>query len=203
MRIVPVDAKFIPKAVKNWVSSPKTADFVENTIFAVGVETGLKMVGRPTFIMMDKEADSPEKKKYAAVKEMLYQGICLTLYLSCMQPIKHFLYGGISKLMRKNPENAAKLDLYDTHNDKMHDIDVKLKADLKNVKDKLAREKIRDEAMSKIISMKEEIRTNKNLHLGKGVKEFSAIIGSILMLTVIAPQISHLIIHPIMKARSE
>src|SRR5574344_870530 len=105
MRIVPVDAKFIPKAVKNWVSSPKTADFVENTIFAVGVETGLKMVGRPTFIMMDKEADSPEKKKYAAVKEMLYQGICLSLYLSCMQKfIKPLFYKWISNALSKNPK---------------------------------------------------------------------------------------------------
>ena len=99
----------VPTSVKHWVSNPKTAEFVENTFFAVSVETGLKMVGRPAFIMADKEADSKEKKKYAATKEMLYQATCLGLYLGFMPKIKKGLYNVFSKgLSNASPENAER-----------------------------------------------------------------------------------------------
>lgn len=189
----------IPKGVQRWVSSSKTAEFVENTIFAVSVETAMKMVGRPAFIMMDKEADSPEKKKYAAVKEMLYQGICLGLYLSAMRPVKHFFYNIISKMLNKgNPKNATKLEAFNRQNKFIEDQEKELKKQLKDFTDKVKKKEFKNTALDRIIQLKENMRSDKNLRLGKGAKEMAAIVGSILMLTVVAPQISHFIIHPVM-----
>lgn len=193
--------RIVPKAVQNWVSSPKTAEFVENTIFAVSVETGLKMVGRPTFIMLDKQADSKEKKKYAATKEMLYQGICLTLYLAVMQKfVKPFFYGLISKGLSKNPENKANIDEFNRQSNVIHDLEKAKKEGAKSIKDKATRKAFKEKKLDEILKLKEIMQKDKRMHLGKGAKEMSAIIGSILMLTVVAPQISHFIIHPLMKA---
>lgn len=189
----------IPTPVKRFMSNSKTAELVENTIVAVGVETGLKMIGRPTFIMMDKEADSAEKKKFAATKEMLYQGICLGLYLGFMKQIKHGIYGLVSKGLSKDPENKIKIDEFNKQSKFIEDKEKAIKTALKEIKDVAAKKDFKNKAIDEIIKLKEEMRANDRMHLGKGAKEVSAIVGSILMLTIVAPQISHFIIHPIMK----
>lgn len=191
----------IPMPVKKFVSNPKTAEFVENTIFAVSVETGLKMIGRPTFIMADKEADSEEKKKFAATKEMLYQGICLTLYLLCMKKIKHGIYNIISKGLSKDPESKTHIDAYNKEVEEIEALEKKMKDAIKgtglfNFKDKKLKKAPFKEQIEVIHS---KMVSNPNFKLPKGAKELSAIIGSILMLTIVAPQISHFIIHPLMK----
>ncbi len=192
--------KIIPTGVQRWVSNPKTAEFVENTFFAVSVETALKMIGRPTFIMMDKEADSKAKKKYAATKEMLYQGLCLGLYLTFLPKIKKFFYSQITKFLgNKNPEAKANIDEFNKQNKFVEAKHKEMKEALKQIRDKAARKKIKNKAIDEIIKLKENIKLNEKLHVGKGAKELSAIIGSILMLTVVAPQISHFILHPIMR----
>ncbi len=204
--------KIIPMPVKRFMSNTKTAEFVENTIYAVSIETALKMVGRPTFIMMDKEADSPEKKKYAAVKEMLYQALCLGLYLSLMKPVKQFFYNIISKGLSKNPENKIHIDHFNRMQDNLHELEEENKLMIKSARDKFHKKELKKEAYDKILKLKEsfESRVLKiadsthspkyDLRLGKGAKELSAIIGSILMLTIVAPQVSHVLIHPIMNA---
>jgi len=192
--------KIIPMPVKRFISNPRTAEFVENTIFAVSVETGLKMVGRPAFIMADKEADSKAKKKFAATKEMLYQGICLGLYLGTMKPIKHFFYEGITKFLGKNPEIKTNIDEFNRQNKIVEEKHDAMKKAVKEISDKVKRKEFKAKALDEIIELKEKISSNKALRVGKGAKELGAIIGSILMLTVVAPQISHFLIHPIMKA---
>ena len=191
--------KIIPTGAQNWVSNPRTAEFVENTFFAVSVETALKMIGRPTFIMMDKQADSKEKKKYAATKEMLYQGLCLGLYLTFLPKIKHFFYDKITNFLKnKSPENKANIDEFNRQNKLIEDKYKEMKKSLKEVQDKIKKKNIKNKALEEIIKLKENLSANKNMHLGKGAKEAAAIMGSILMLTIVAPQISHFIIHPIM-----
>ena len=66
--------------VKSILTNPKAAEFAQNTINAIAVETTLKAIGRPTFIYYDKNANG-NSKKYAATKELLYQSFCLGLYL--------------------------------------------------------------------------------------------------------------------------
>lgn len=190
----------VPTSVKHWVSNPKTAEFVENTFFAVSVETGLKMVGRPAFIMADKEADSKEKKKYAATKEMLYQGTCLGLYLSFMPKIKKGLYNVFSKgLSKASPENAARIDEFNKHSHLIEEKHKLMTETLKTITDAAKKTESKNKALAEIINLKDEVFKNQRLHLGKGVKEFAAIVGSIGMLTIVAPQLGHLVIHPVMK----
>jgi hypothetical protein len=191
--------KIIPMPVKSFMSSTKTAEFIENTVYAVSVETALKMIGRPIFIMMDKEADSSEKKKYAAVKELLYQGLCFSLYVSLMTPVKNFIYKIISKNLRNNPDNKLKIDEFNLRQKQLHHLEEVNKEILAQAKNKIERTKFKKENYEKILRFKDSIHGNKNLALGKGIKELSAIIGSVLMLTIVAPQISHFIIHPIME----
>ena len=190
----------VPTQVKRFMSNSRNAELVENTIVAVSVETGLKMIGRPAFIMADKEADSGKKKKFAATKEMLYQGICLGLYLGFMKNIKHAIYGVVSKSLSKNPENKIKIDEFNKQCGVIEAQEKATKEALKGIKDLAAKKNFKNEAIDEIIKLKEAMHADKNMHLGKGAKELSAIIGSVLMLTVVAPQISHFVIHPIMNA---
>ena len=204
--------KIIPMPVKRFMSNTKTAEFVENTFYAVSVETALKMVGRPTFIMLDKEADSPEKKKYAAVKEMLYQGLCLFLYGVFMTPVKSFIYNKLSKFLSKNPKNKVHIDHFNRMQDNLHELEEENRLMIKSARDKFHKKELKKEAYDKILKLKESFETRVlkiedsihspkyDLRLGKGAKELSAIIGSILMLTIVAPQVSHVLIHPIMNA---
>ena len=204
--------KIIPMPVKRFMSNTKTAEFVENTMYAVGIETALKMVGRPTFIMMDKEADSPEKRKYAAVKEMLYQGLCLFLYGVFMTPVKSFIYNKLSKFLSKNPENKVHIDHFNRMQNNLHELEEENRLMIKSARDKFHKKELKKEAYDKILKLKESFETRVlkiedsihspkyDLRLGKGAKELSAIISSILMLTIVAPQVSHVLIHPIMNA---
>ena len=73
-------------AIANAFSSTAFLTVVQNTAARVGIETTLKSVGRPAFILADKDIDA-ETKKYAATKEFAYQAICLGVYLALIPPI--------------------------------------------------------------------------------------------------------------------
>lgn len=197
--------KIIPNSVKNFVSNPKTAEFVENTIIAVGTETTLKMIGRPTFIFLDTQADE-KKKKFAAVKEFLYQATCLGLYFTIVPVVKELSYLGLSKILRKKQENKILIDEFN----KEADIVKAAKNEYKKTGSFIERNFTKKQ--DKIIkatkelwvnahkTFKENISSNPKLHLGKGCHELGAIVGSVLTLAIIAPEISHFIVHPLMRA---
>jgi len=181
MKISPIA---IPLPIKKAMCSTRFAEIAENTVYAVTIETGLKMAGRPAFIYTDKETNS-ETKKYAAVKEFLYQGTCLGLYLSIVPKVKAGIYRGITNVLSKDSKNKLKIDMYN-----------KAKLAVKEA------EKTKNKELYSKLSMefKESIKNNKDFHLVKGAKELSAIIGSVVTLAIIAPQLSRHIVHPMMKA---
>lgn len=76
----------IGKALENKTLT-NLATGIAGTVY---VTTALKAVGRPAFIMSDKKSD-PETKKYTAVKEFLYQVLCLGLTIAM---IPFFKKGG-------------------------------------------------------------------------------------------------------------
>lgn len=198
-----MNVKMIPTSVKNWVSNPKTAEFVENTVIAVSVETGLKMIGRPAFIMADKEADSKAKKKYAATKEMLYQGTCLGLYLGVMPKVKKWIFRGVAKVLSKNQQDKVHIDAY---MEKLNDIEMLEKQAKAKIREKginffnfKAKKVEKAPFIEQIKKIHHEMTSNSNFKLAKGGKEFAAILGSIGMLTIVAPQFGHIVIHPLMK----
>ena len=58
------------------LTSSNLASIAQNTTQSVTIETTLKSIGRPGFILIDKDIDS-DTKQYAAAKEFLYQALVL------------------------------------------------------------------------------------------------------------------------------
>lgn len=197
--------KIIPMPIKKFISNPRTAEFVENTIVAVGTETTLKMIGRPTFIFLDKEADE-KKKKFATVKEFLYQATCLSLYLTIVPTVKELSYKTLSYILSKKPENKESIDMFNKESDivkqakKGYTNSATFINRLVNGKKDLAIKKAKEAWKNSQNIFEERIKENQKLYLGKGCHELGAIVGSILTLAIIAPEISHFIVHPLMKA---
>jgi len=199
----------IPLKIKEAMCSPRLAEIAENTISAVAIETALKMVGRPTFIITDKKTD-PKTKKYAAIKEFLYQGTCLGLYLGIVPPVKRAINKFIISRLSKNPANAESIDAYHAESKiastarkayrrsgsvidrTLSSLGLKKNEVIKTAKkellyaEKVLREKVADPS-------------NPKMQLCKGSKELSAIIGSVVTLAIVAPELSHFIVHPMMK----
>lgn len=63
------------------LTNPSFVNFAQNTKATVATESLFKAAGRPAFIMMDKNVDK-ETRRYAAVKEGLYQILCLGIYMT-------------------------------------------------------------------------------------------------------------------------
>ncbi|MCQ2788944.1 MAG: hypothetical protein MJ229_01065 [bacterium] len=173
----------------NFLTNPTLLSVAQNTKASVGIETGLKAAGRPTFIMLDKNIDK-ETKKFAAIKEFLYQGTCLAIYFAAIMPIfKNGAVGIAQKLLKNNP-------------------DLKL---FKNTKEYTNYRKLADTPLAK--RAKEDIakfsndlqkelgkETANKYSVVKGAIEASSIAGSIIGLTLVAPNISHMVMKPIMGA---
>ena len=179
------------------LSNPALASITQNTAARVSIETTLKSIGRPGFILIDNDID-PQTKKYAATKEFLYQAICLAVYLAVIPPI---FKNGSFKLGKKifgktHPEFAKFKDLreyLDYH-----------KYASKNLNDRKASlTKIKSKNTFMHDGLREELLNNETANkfdLIKGCIEAGTFVGSILGLAILAPQISHHTIHPIMKA---
>ena len=184
-------------SIANTLSNPALVNLTQNTAARVSIETGLKSVGRPGFILIDKDIP-PETKKYAATKEFLYQAICLAVYLAVIPPI---FKSGSFKLGKKmfgntHPEFAKfknSKEYLDYH-----------KLATKNLNErKTSISKMKDQDKFMHDGLKEQLLNNENpekYSLIKGCIEAGTFIGSILGLAILAPEISHYTIHPIMKA---
>jgi len=159
-------------SIQNIIASPALNNIAQSTTSALMIETGLKAVGRPGFIMMDKDI-TPQTKKYAAVKELIYQGTCLVAYMALIVPV---FKRGAFKLAQN-----GKLLKKDTH----------LFKEFKNC----------DEFLNyhKKISKNDETANLEKYAPVKGLIELGNLIGSVLGLAFIAPQISHITIHPILR----
>ncbi len=178
MQITPLQKTLIN--IRKTATNPKFAEFARNTVCAISVETTLKATGRPAFIYYDKHANK-QSKKYAATKEFLYQSFCLGLYLSLINKFKNKTYKILSKhFADKNPEDKRKLELYDN-----------FQAKIKGAKDKEAKALL-EKQFNRLL------HTNKDYHFGKGVKEVSSIISTVIILALCAPISSQIILHPVM-----
>ena len=146
--------------------------------------------------MIDNDIDD-NTKKYAATKEFFYQAICLGVYLAVIPPIfKQGSYKlGKKFFAKEHPEfNKFKnMDEYleyhkfakKIHNDRLASLS-KTKA-----KDKFMHDGLRED----LVNNKEP----ESYDLIKGTIEAGTFAGSILGLAILAPEISHYLIHPIMK----
>ncbi len=171
-------------AIQSFVTSPALYNMTQSTVTQITTETCLKAAGRPAFILADKDIDS-QTKKFSSTKEFLYQMTCLGIYLAAVMPI---LRKGTFALARKMYKNEPVFKVFKNSGDfmkyyKMNDTEKAAK--LEEINKTLKTEKI----------TKDKI----NEDFAKGLTELTSIVGSVTGLAVIAPVISHPLIHPILR----
>lgn len=180
--------------ITNILSNPALTRIAQSTSSSVSIETGLKAVGRPSFILADKKLE-PETKRYAAMKEFLYQATCLATYMAIIIPV---FKNGSFKLAKKIFKDEAAFQKF------------------KNAKEYLNYKKFAVMPKSTRVKALEDVKTKKVLseeitntlkttdkveqyNIAKGAIEFGNIVGSVLGLAIFAPQVSHLVVHPVLK----
>ena len=209
-------------------------NLIQNTTAQVSIETGLKAVGRPAFTLADTHVDK-ETRKFSAVKELLYQLLCLGIYLAVI-PFT-FKKGGfalfkkICAKVNQHPEflesitktkdlpgvKHCAIDMFKNEKgliaihklshlspqkrqDSSNTLAVKL---LKTIEKNTDWNKVpnqdKDSFMQKVLNEEQKSEFFRQFYMGKGGIEMSSIAGSVVGLTILAPELSHLILHPIMK----
>lgn len=190
------------------LTSNSLNNITSNTNSQVMLETTLKSIGRPGFILIDNDIEE-DTKRYAAAKEFLYQATCLLVYAALVVPI---FKSGSYKLAQKifKPEDIGKFK-----SRKQYDQYIKLcDTTLNNRKLTLSKEikgayKIdaNGNKVHKLVSdeydkgMLDELakETPNRYPTLKGAVEFGNIFGSVFGLAILAPQVSHAFIHPALK----
>ena len=171
--------------IQNIISNPTLYNLTQSTATQVTIETTLKAIGRPGFILVDNQIDK-KTKKFAAMKELLYQMTCLGIYLAMIPWFKKGAYS----LAKKVCKNEAVFKAFPKAEDlaKFHKMNEQQKVA------KLA------ELNSKITTGDKFVRENINEDFAKGVIEGGSILGSIAGLAILAPIVSHPLIHPVLNA---
>lgn len=152
------------------MSSPIFSDAVQNSVFQVMSEGSLKAVARPLFTLVDKNG-TKESKKYSATKEVIFQTLSLAFYFALVTPIvQKGGYKALRKALMEKPDFGV----------------------MKNHKDLSSFLKARSLA-------KTDDEAAKFIH-PKGAIELTNMVGSAIILTMIAPFVVTKAVHPIMKA---
>lgn len=184
--------------ISNILTNQSMVNLAQNTAARVSIETGLKAVGRPGFILADKDLDK-ETKKYASAKEFLYQAICLGVYLALIPTVfKKGSFAAAKKFIYKDTKGFEKFknadDFLNFH--KLASMEKAERINAVSDTNVIKQYKDRPELLKAL-----EIEDNpaNKYYLQKGVIEGGSLAGSILGLAIIAPEVSHRLIHPIMK----
>ena len=165
------------------LTSPSIYNLTQSTAVQVSIETGLKAVGRPGFILADNNIDK-QTKKYSAMKELLFQLTCLVSALCVVIPV--FKKGSFN-IARKIFKDEAVFNAFKTSSEfnryrKMSDTDK--------------------------LNMLAEINSAKNTdykpadineNLAKGMIEATSILGSVAGLSALAPVVSRPLVRPVLK----
>ena len=180
--------------ISNILSNPALSRIAQSTSSSVSIETGLKAVGRHSFILMDGDIE-PETKKYAAMKEFIYQATCLATYMLLIIPV---FKNGSFKIAKKWLNNEEGFALF--KNAKEYLNYKKLASMPKEARLKALNEnKNKDKFVKEVKEHLTTAEKPEQYDMLKGAIEFGNIAGSVLGLAIFAPQVSHLTIHPVLK----
>lgn len=187
--------------ISSILTSSQLANIAQNTTQSVAVETTLKSIGRPGFILIDKDID-PDTKQYAAAKEFLYQATCFGIYLALIVPL--FKKGGFKFAKEKIFKNQNGFEHFENVKEYMHYRKLASNPSVKNRLNTLEKEILNENILVKDKyndTLKNELKKEhpdmfKDV---KGAVELSNIIGSVLGLAIFAPQVSHAFIHPVLR----
>ncbi len=180
--------------VTSILSNPALSRISQSTSSSVSIETGLKAVGRPSFILADGKIE-PETKRYAAMKEFLYQATCLATYMLLIIPIfKNGTFKVAKKFLNEDCFQKFKSAKEYLNYKKLAVMPKEIR--MKNINEAKKKPKLSDELL-------EHLKTNEDAeqyNIIKGSIEAGNILGSVLGLAIFAPQVSHIIVHPVLKA---
>jgi hypothetical protein len=181
--------------IQSFITSSTLANVAQSTAAAVSIETGLKAVGRPGFILVDNDI-KPETKKYAATKEFIYQATCLAVYLALVIPI--FKYGAFKIAKKHIFKNEAAFKKFKDAKEflEYH----KLAGASKNDRNgSLMKDRWQDKFTPELRETLKNSEHPDEFPIIKGAIELGSTIGSVLGLAVLAPQVSHVVIHPVLR----
>lgn len=181
-------------AITNFLTNPTLSNVAQSTTMSVSMETGMKAVGRPSFILMDKDVDK-STKNYAAMKELLYQITCLGIYMALVIPV---FKNGAFKIAKKCFKDEKAFNYFE--NAKSYLDYLKLSKMGKVERINTINNKGSKLKLSKQIKAYLCRKDNPDKHsIIKGAIELGNIVGCVVGLAIISPQISQLIVHPVLK----
>lgn len=190
-------------AIKSALTSSQLASIAQNTTQSVAIETTLKSIGRPGFILIDKDIDS-DTKQYAAAKEFLYQATCLAVYMALIVPV--FKKGGFKIAKERIFKNTDGFEHFKNVKEYMHYRKLAENPSINNRMQTLEKELLTDKSKLKVkdkynntLLAELEKQHPDEFKSVKGAIELSNIIGSVLGLAILAPQVSHAFIHPALR----
>ena len=182
-------------AITNTIANQHLANIALNPIAQVSIETTLKAIGRPAAILVDKDI-SPDTKQYAASKEFLYQATRLLTFLGLIVPL--YRKGGFQlakKVLFKDKPEFQKFE-------NVKEFEHYMKLTKKSIEDRrltLQKEKVKDKYHPDV---RKDLETNENPEtyplIVSTIGVFN-LMGSVLGLAVLAPQVSHMFIHPALR----
>lgn len=175
----------------NFLTSPTLSNIAQSTTKSVSIETGMKAIGRPSFILMDKKVDK-STQNYAAMKEFLYQLTCLGVYMAVVIPV---FKNGAFKLAKKCFKDEKAFNYFKNAKNYLDYLKLSKmeKADRINVINKKG-DKLKLSEQIKEALCREDKPEKYNII--KGAIELGNIIGCIVGLAIVSPQISQFIVHP-------
>lgn len=179
------------------LSNTAMANMASNSATRVAAETTLKAIGRPSFILIDNNIDS-RTKKYAATKELLYQTTCLGVYLALVLTL---FPRGAFKVAKKLFKNHPEFSKFDNAKEYLeyHKLASKSKQNrLASFQKSHSENKFKDKPELRNALLNEE--KPEKYPIIKGAIELGTVIGSVLGLAILAPEVGHRTIHPIMQA---
>ena len=179
--------------ITSFLTSNTLSTIAQSTSSSVTIETTMKAIGRPGFILIDNNI-SPDTKKYAATKEFLYQATCLLVYAALVVPVfKHGAFKLGKKLLKNQTENFAKFKNLNEYT--KYRKYAKLEFNDRKTNTKIDKELSPE--LAQYLHTHED--TPERYDTIKGCVELGSLIGSVLGLAILAPQVSHVIIHPTLR----
>ena len=166
------------------LTNPAIYNITQTTQAQVAIETGLKAVGRPGFILLDNSIDN-NTKKYSSMKEFLYQLTCMVVSLGVVIPVFKKGSFAIARKLFKDEAVFQAIKKSDNFN--------KFRKLTKD--EKISKLNEINSQNGKIFDLKD---INENL--AKGMIEVTSIAGSILGLSILSPLISRPLIRPVLKS---
>ena len=183
-------------AISRVITNPYLVNIAQSSDASVATKTTVNSVGRPGFILIDKNIDL-ETKKFAATKEFLYQATSLLVYMALIVPIfkngafkiaKKYLYKGeqgFSKFKNAKEYLDYRKFAEKTKNDRIQSLGKDHSVD------KFKHDNLREALINEV--------TPEKYNNVKGAIEVGNIVGSIVGLSVLAPNVSQVLIRPVLK----